>query len=474
VKYRDPKFGYGLALPCFWVIYPGVGRPSIMSYDEAFLRAHSVRGHWLNNEWPEGAVKIDVVVFDDIDPSLSLAEVAFQRLTNERQYVHSTEEVTVGAHPAVLAEMRDSQDASVSYILPLFRLSPDRILFFSVMPRRALTSPDVQAIIASLALSPEQGIAMPSTAPGGPVEGREVYVDEEDGYCFAYPSTFEAGEVRPGQPGLVGPKLKEGAGSIRAGLTIQVQDVPVESTLVELANAFVGELAGASITRQPFRLYGEPAEMIEYVTGREGARDVLVIRGHERYHLSFTPSVRAFPRVASDIDFLFEVVTSSFTFLPSDAWLAEPIPFYLILPGDAGQSGPAVGCGDSVVAIEGDRPRTGTLVGDVFVALEALFSIKTATLEAGTYAHSLHGADVTIQHVGVGGGEMMYISLIGTLQPVGSCADAQMQAQILYTVFQHPGVDRVLITLNGQNLKRLFDTSGTVGVSEPYRRSELQ
>ena len=90
------------------------------------------------------------------------------------------------------------------------------------------------------------------------------------------------------------------------------------------------------------------------------------------------------------------------------------------------------------------------------------------------YAHSLHDTDVTVEHVGVGGGEMMYVNLSGALLPVGTCADARMQAQIQHTVFEHPGVDKVLITLNGQNLKQLFDVSGTVGVSEPYRRSEFR
>jgi hypothetical protein len=49
-----------------------------------------------------------------------------------------------------------------------------------------------------------------------------------------------------------------------------------------------------------------------------------------------------------------------------------------------------------------------------------------------------------------------------------------MQAQILLSVFQYPGVHNVLITVDGKNVKQLFDASGTVGNDEPYRRAEFQ
>jgi len=150
----------------------------------------------------------------------------------------------------------------------------------------------------------------------------------------------------------------------------------------------------------------------------------------------------------------------------------EWVKFYLILPEDNGQSGPPVGCGDSAVAVWRDRTRTGSLAGDIQASLEELFSIKTAAYGKSGYTHSLHDADLTVQNVTVDDGTVV-IGLTGTLQLVGVCADARMEAQILLTVFQYPGFDSALITVDGANLKQLFDASGTVGDDEPYRRSEL-
>jgi heat shock protein HslJ/LysM repeat protein len=150
---------------------------------------------------------------------------------------------------------------------------------------------------------------------------------------------------------------------------------------------------------------------------------------------------------------------------------AKRVEFYLILRGDAGQSGPAVGCGDSAIAVWRDRTRTGSLQGDIRASLEELFSIQTATYGQSGYYHSLHDADLTVQSVTVDG-DTATIELTGTLLPVGSCADAQMQAQILLTVFQYPGVNSVLITVDGKNVKQLFDVSGMVGDDQAYERSQ--
>ncbi len=151
----------------------------------------------------------------------------------------------------------------------------------------------------------------------------------------------------------------------------------------------------------------------------------------------------------------------------------EFVKFYLIIQGDGGQSGPAVGCGDSAVAVWRDRTETGSLPDDIQASLEELLSIETAAYGQSGFTHSLHDADLMVQGVTVSG-DTALINLTGTLQLLGVCADAQMEAQILLTVFQYPGFDSATITVNGRNMKQLFDGSGTVGDDEPYRRSEVQ
>jgi LysM repeat protein len=157
----------------------------------------------------------------------------------------------------------------------------------------------------------------------------------------------------------------------------------------------------------------------------------------------------------------------------SDEPPAELVEVYLILPGDGGQSGPAVGCGDSAISVWRDRKRTGALENDIRASLEELFSIRTPTVGPSGYTHSLHDADLAVESVTVGG-DAATIVLTGTLLPVGTCADARMQAQILLTVFQYPGINSALVILDGRNVKQLFDVSGLVGEDEPYARSEFQ
>ena len=147
----------------------------------------------------------------------------------------------------------------------------------------------------------------------------------------------------------------------------------------------------------------------------------------------------------------------------------QPIWFYLIIPGDNGQSGPPVGCGDSAVAVRSARSATGSAEADIRASLEELFSIRTPNYGQSGYTHSLFAASLAVQSV-VLDGRSAEISLSGSLPLVGTCADAQMEAQIRMTVFQYRGFDSALVTLNGASLKQVFDLSGTVGASDPYWR----
>jgi len=51
----------------------------------------------------------------------------------------------------------------------LFRLAPDKILMFSPLFQDRLTANDVQGILTSLSLRPEQEIVVPAFAPHEPL-----------------------------------------------------------------------------------------------------------------------------------------------------------------------------------------------------------------------------------------------------------------------------------------------------------------
>ncbi len=150
------------------------------------------------------------------------------------------------------------------------------------------------------------------------VEGWQLHVSVKDGYCFAYPAFFRPGEFSAGQPGVFGPPLDESPESLQAKLAIEVKPVPEGSGLTDVVDALIMEFAALplpAITRVPFELGGEPAQLLEVVPGREGSRDVLAIHDDTLYRLLFMPSTRDFPEAQPDVEALFEAVTASFAFL---------------------------------------------------------------------------------------------------------------------------------------------------------------
>jgi hypothetical protein len=65
-----------------------------------------------------------------------------------------------------------------------------------------------------------------------------------------------------------------------------------------------------------FQIGGEPAEFLEGVPGDQGSRDILVKHADRLYRLSFVPSTEINPQAANELEALFLVVTTSFSFLP--------------------------------------------------------------------------------------------------------------------------------------------------------------
>jgi hypothetical protein len=174
IEYRDNWYGYGLALPCYWTLYTIPSQPdavlTMASYDEAFFRAHAEKGEWIGGQWPTGAIKMDIMVFEIVTPTLSLPE-AVRYLFNTRVdgNIELLEEKSFGSNSAIVAhfisEIRPGEKGRVSF----FRLSPDRVLLVNALPDTALESSDVQGILSSLAVSRQAPVMMPSFPPAPPL-----------------------------------------------------------------------------------------------------------------------------------------------------------------------------------------------------------------------------------------------------------------------------------------------------------------
>jgi hypothetical protein len=173
VQYRDPRYGIGLAYPCWWIMYPmpadGSGATlSLRSFDEDYSRAHTVRGEWPDGIAPEGVFTADLVVFEDVDPAKSNAEA--YPIDPSATAIASSEEELIGQNQATVIQLKDLVNTNAPlFTMVLFRLAPDKLLGFVTQQQDQLDSVDLQGILTSLSLSPDQPITLPTGAPHEPL-----------------------------------------------------------------------------------------------------------------------------------------------------------------------------------------------------------------------------------------------------------------------------------------------------------------
>jgi hypothetical protein len=145
-----------------------------------------------------------------------------------------------------------------------------------------------------------------------------VYVNEEWGYCFAYPGTFtpDASRAAEGVITLSGPTLEDSTDPVRASLEITAQPVPKGSNFTRLVDAYLisfRELS-APILREPGMLGGQYAEILEPVPGLLSSRVMIALHNDILFTLRFHPSDLEITK--ADLDALEQTVTGSFAFLP--------------------------------------------------------------------------------------------------------------------------------------------------------------
>jgi hypothetical protein len=142
---------------------------TMRSYDEAFFAANSAKGEWINGVAPEGAIKMDVAMVDNVDPNTETEDIIRQTTPAEDEIV-SIQEVDLNGHAALLVEFKNSMTDPVSYGKAYYlRFQPDKLLIFASYPTERLDSADVQAIIHSIAFSNAEAINLPSAPPSAPL-----------------------------------------------------------------------------------------------------------------------------------------------------------------------------------------------------------------------------------------------------------------------------------------------------------------
>lgn len=173
--YRDPRYGIGLAYPCWWDFMPmpaqgNGGSMSLRSFDEGYFRAHSTKGNWNGAVPPEGVFSFDIGVFEGFDASMSITDAWATVTDPSMSVIASAEEQMIGQNQATVIQMQNVVNSDdPPFTLYLYRLAPDKILMFSPNFQDRIDASDVQGILASLSLSPDQEIVLPAFAPHEPL-----------------------------------------------------------------------------------------------------------------------------------------------------------------------------------------------------------------------------------------------------------------------------------------------------------------
>ncbi len=165
--------------------------------------------------------------------------------------------------------------------------------------------------------------------------------------------------------------------------------------------------------------------------------------------------------------------TEQVTTVPPDDELGEPetgLPWYVITET---QTATVVGCENYVTTVNSTVQPSENLGNTVRDLLNAMFAANEAFLEESVALTNFWGGDRTEVQSAEFAGVRLDVDLNGELLLQGVCSDAAMEAQLLLTIFQFEEIEEAYITIEGENLKGLFDTSGLVGGDEPYTRFDL-
>jgi len=141
-----------------------------------------------------------------------------------------------------------------------------------------------------------------------------VYINEMDGYCFAFPMNFTLGDQPSDQPVVRGPALDDSAEPIHAKLMIEFSSA-TDGLLREQAESYLKEFSvadPASYTWTQLQVGSEAGWMVEPVPAMLSYRIVFVQHNDKIFRLMFWPV--DIPEAQSDMDNLTQTTLGSFTF----------------------------------------------------------------------------------------------------------------------------------------------------------------
>lgn len=142
-----------------------------------------------------------------------------------------------------------------------------------------------------------------------------VYIDEVDGYCFAYPGQFTLGDQPSDKPDVRGPAVDDSTEPVRATFGVEVTSAEVNKTLREQAEVYLKDFSvvdPATFTWSQIQIDGEEAWRVEPVPAMLAYRIVFVRHNGSIFRLMYWPV--DIPAAQSDLNDLTQTTLGSFSF----------------------------------------------------------------------------------------------------------------------------------------------------------------
>jgi hypothetical protein len=164
----------------------------------------------------------------------------------------------------------------------------------------------------------------PSPTPSGSdlpltcqVTDLNIYVDEEAGYCFAYPLQFTLDEdAGTDYPNIYGPGVGDGPEKVRASFTVVVMPLDLSKPVSQQADEYLKDFSvidPATLPHAVLTVAGGEAVMVDDIPTLGSWRMVFVPGGDSLYRLMYWPV-----DVGTDltgIEDLYQTTVGSFSFL---------------------------------------------------------------------------------------------------------------------------------------------------------------
>jgi hypothetical protein len=144
----------------------------------------------------------------------------------------------------------------------------------------------------------------------------KVYINEMDGFCFAYPMRFTTGEQSSDKLVIQGPAVDDSYEPIHATLTIEMEPASTDKPLREQAVKYLKDfsvLDPETFTWSKVTVGGETGWMVEPVPVMLSYRIVFLQHNGSIYRLLFWPV--DIPDAQADLNDLTQTTLGSFAFM---------------------------------------------------------------------------------------------------------------------------------------------------------------